>query len=109
MDPDELYEAIVKTSGARSAIAALLLANDHTGARQRAQQMNREDLISLVLLSAHEYMGGYLTALEGQLEQQGKGPEQARREAREMAMLHFRTEAQMWSVRFGQQAGDGGE
>ena len=56
-----------------------------------------------VLLSVHEYVGGYLQALEQQLQQQGKEPEQARRQAREMAILHFRATAQMWAG-FSQQA-----
>lgn len=107
MDQDELYEAIVKTTGIRDAIAALILAEDHKGARQRAGQISRADLISLVLLSAHDYVGGRLTAMERVLAEQGKEPEQARREAREAAMLQFRATAQMWALGQDPQGSDG--
>ena len=99
MEPDELYEAMLKTSGARGALAALILANDHKGARLRAQQMSQADLISLVLLFTHEYVGGTITATERVLEQGGMEPEQAHREAPEIAMLQFRVAAEMWPQR----------
>lgn len=107
MEPDELYEASVKTSGARGALAALILAEDHEGARLRVQHMNRGDLTSLILVFMHEYVAGYVAAVERTLGQQGKEPEEVRREAREMAMVHFRVTAQMWPPGFGQQ--DNGE
>jgi hypothetical protein len=103
MDHDELLEAIMKVTGPRAAIAALVLVGDHKGARQRAEQMSPDDLLSLVLLSAHEHAFGYVEAIEQQLKLHGRTPEQASQEARETALISLRATARM-TAGFGPQA-----
>src|SRR5262245_59535962 len=89
MNSEELHAAVMKTSGLRETLITRILAGDHQGARVLAESLDRETLVAVGLLSAHEMKGSLLSALEQNLTEQ---------QAREAVTERFRVFAAPWGV-----------